>query len=167
MPTLLISDTNVLIDLEESSLIAFLFRLPFEIAVSDMLFDLELRDKYGYLLEDGLKIISLTAESIQNIEILMTKSSKPSIIDYSALSLALQEGCPLLTGDRDLRNAAKSEGVEVHGTLWLVEQMIHSELIDQKQAKNCFESMKIRGRRLPWSEVDILLKKYEIAEVKY
>ena len=54
-------------------------------------------------------------------------------MDHSALALAMQEKCPLLTGDKDLRTAAKSEGVEVHGTVWIIEELLNQKLI--KQAK--------------------------------
>ena len=41
------------------------------------------------------------------------KYSRPSLMDHSALALAMQEKCPLLSGDKDLRVAAKNEGVEI------------------------------------------------------
>jgi len=108
---LLISDANILIDIEDGNLTSVLFRLPYEIAVPDILFELELRERHSYLLEAGLKVRSLTAESVKRTESLSFKYSRPSLMDHSALALAMQEKCPLLSGDKDLRIAAKSEGV--------------------------------------------------------
>ncbi len=40
---LVISDANILIDIEDGNLTSVIFRLPYEIAVPDILFELELR----------------------------------------------------------------------------------------------------------------------------
>ncbi len=51
---LLISDANILIDMEVGNLMPVIFRLPYEIAVPDILFELELRERHSHLLEAGL-----------------------------------------------------------------------------------------------------------------
>ncbi len=51
---LLISDANILIDLEEGQLLEVFFNLPYQFKVSDVLFHEELSDQHGYLLELGL-----------------------------------------------------------------------------------------------------------------
>ena len=151
---LLISDANILIDIEDGNLTPVIFRLPYEIAVPDILFELELRERHSHLLEAGLKVRSLTAESVKKTESLNFKYSRPSMMDHSALALAMQEKCPLLTGDKDLRVAAKSEGVEVHGTVWIIEELLNQKLIKQAQARGSFDTMKAKGSRLPWGDVE-------------
>src|SRR3972149_5500331 len=47
---LLISDANILIDMEDGNLIPVIFQLPYEIAVPDILFELELRERHSHLL---------------------------------------------------------------------------------------------------------------------
>ena len=89
------------------------------------------------------------------------------MMDHSALALAIQEQCLLLTGDKDLRVAAKNEGVEVHGTIWIIEQLLDQKLIQQSQAKGSFDAMKAQGSRLPWGDVDKLLNKWELVGVKH
>jgi predicted nucleic acid-binding protein len=162
---LLISDTNILIDAEDGNLTPVIFRLPYEIAVSDVLFDLELIEQHRHLLDAGLKVKSLTDESLKKIEVLSIKYPKPSIIDHSVLALAMQEKCPLLTGDRDLRAAAKDERIEVRGTLWIVEELLKAKLIEQEQARKSFDSMKAKGSRLPWGDIEKLLGR-NLVEVK-
>jgi len=156
---LLISDANILIDIEIGNLTPFIFRLPYEIAVPDILYELELRERHSRLLELGLKVKNLTAESLKKTESLTQQYHRPSIMDHSALALAIQEKCPLLTGDKDLRIAAKKEGVEVHGTIWIVEKLLDQKLIQHPQAKVSFDTMKVNGSRLPWGEVEKLLNK--------
>jgi len=160
---LLISDTNVLIDIEDGKLTSPLFKLPYEIAVPDVLFESELREKHGHLLQSRLIIKSLTSEFVQRAEILRTKHPRPSIMDHFALSLAMQEQCPLLTGDKDLRDAAIKENIEVHGTVWIVRELLQAKLIDQMQARNSFDSMKAKGSRLPWSDVEKLVSSFAVA----
>jgi predicted nucleic acid-binding protein len=159
---LLISDANLLIDMEDGNLTPVIFQLPYEIAVPDILFELELRERHIHLLKAGLKVKSLTAESVKKTEFLTQQYPRPSMMDHSALALALQERCPLLTGDKDLRIAAKKEGVEVHGTIWIIEELLNQKIIQQPQAKGSFDAMRVKGSRLPWGDVDKLLNRWEL-----
>ncbi len=154
---LLISDANILIDIEHGNLTSAVFCLPYEITVPDVLFELELKEKHSHLLTIGLKVKSLTSVFVKKIEDLRTRYPQPSIMDHMALALAQQENCPLLTGDKALRTAAKIEGVEVHGTIWIVEQLLTRKLIEHQTARNGFESMKNQESRLPWDAVEKLL----------
>lgn len=163
---LLISDANILIDVEDSNLTSVIFRLPYEIAVPDILFELELKERHSHLLEAGLKVKSLTSDSVKKTESLIQQYPRPSMMDHSALALALQEQCPLLTGDKDLRIAARKEGIEVHGTLWVIEELLNQKIIQQNQAKCSFDAMRVKGSRLPWGEVEKLLNKWELYQVK-
>ncbi len=79
---------------------------------------------------------------------------QPSRLDHGALATAEQERCPLVTGDRNLRTAAESEGVEVHGTLWIAERLVEAGLLSVAELRNAYGRMKSAGRRLPWAEVE-------------
>lgn len=160
---LLVSDTNILIDIEVGNLTPVIFRLRFDIAVPDILFESELREQHSHLLEAGLRVKRMSADAVREIEALSLKYSRTSIMDLSALALAKQEKCLLLTGDRDLREAAITEGIEVHGTLWIVEKLLDVKLIEQRQARDSFVSMKAKGSRLPWNDVEKLLCKHEMS----
>jgi len=139
-----------------------IFRLPYEFAVPDILFELELRERHSHLLEAGLKVKNLNAESVKKTESLILQYPRPSMMDHSALALALQEQCPLLTGYKALRIAAKKEGAEVHGTLWIIEELLNQKMIQQSQAKGSFDVMRVKGSRLPWGDVEKLLGKWEL-----
>lgn len=73
------------------------------------------------------------------------------------LTLAKHQKCQLLTGDKALRKIADSLNVEVHGTIWLVEQMIIQKKITVEAAKVSFQRMQTSGSRLPWNKIDNLL----------
>lgn len=154
---LLVSDANVPIDIEHGNLIASMFSMKVVFAVPDVLFEKELRARHCHLLDFGLKVKSLSDEAVDRVIEFAAKYHHPSRIDLFALSLAVQEKCPLLTGDRNLRKAADQEGVQVHGTIWLVGAMLQEKIIRPTVARTAFQKMKNAGSRLPWDEVDRLL----------
>lgn len=161
MSQLLISDANILIDLEDGELITDLFKLPFQFQVPDMLFADELEADHGYLLEHGLQLGELTPASMAEVEILVKKYKQPSRYDCFALVLAKQEGCLLLTGDQNLRKAAEQEGIEVKGTLWIIEAMTTHQVISVQAARMAYKRMKQKGRRLPWELAEARLCEIE------
>jgi len=62
---ILVSDTSVLIDLERAQLLEGIFRLPFEFAVPDLLFERELKGAIGDLLLGwGLRVEVLTSSEL-------------------------------------------------------------------------------------------------------
>lgn len=56
---LLISDANILIDLEEGDLFDVLFQLPYRFCVPDILFAEELEAQHSHLVEMGLALREL------------------------------------------------------------------------------------------------------------
>jgi len=147
---LLISDANILIDLEEGRLLSTFFTLPYQFTIPDILFYEELEDQHEYLLALGLCLGELNEITMSYVVDLVQRVRGPSRNDCFALALAKQEKCPLLTGDRALRDAAIQEGVEVRGTLWIVEEMVIGKIISKQQAHEAYTAMEQKGRRLPW-----------------
>lgn len=147
---LLISDANILIDMEEGQLIDHMFSLPFQFSTPDILFYEELEQHHNYLLDIGLQTIELNSETLQYVQKISGKYPKTSGNDRFALALARQEECPLLTGDRDLRVAANIESIDVKGTIWIVNQMVMNCLITVEKARQAYKKMEEAGRRLPW-----------------
>lgn len=158
---LLISDANILIDIEDAKLTADLFRLPFRVMAPDLLFFDELDEQHGHLLDMGLELGVLESAAIAETQILVTRYRRPSRNDCLALALAKQEQCPLATGDRDLADAARLEGVPVVGTIWLIESMVLYKLLAPSLARTAYDRMRISGRRLPWTEADRRLREIE------
>ncbi|TBR42010.1 DUF3368 domain-containing protein [Marinomonas agarivorans] len=147
---LLISDANILIDMEEGELIEKLFQLPYTFSIPDILFYEEMAAEHEHLIEWGLTLNELSGETMSYGIGLTNQYKKPSRNDCFALALAKQEQCPLLTGDRDLRAAAENEAVVVMGTIWLVNQLVLHHLISVRQAHDAYRKMQNSGRRLPW-----------------
>lgn len=158
---LLISDSNILIDLIVAEQIENMFQLPFSFAVPDILFTEELQIDHSDLLELGLSVIALSSESVAYTFTLVEQYPKPGRNDLFALALAKQENCPLVTGDKDLRSAAEAEAIVLFGTIWIIEQLVRHEFITIIESREIFEKMKEQKRRLPWSLVQAHLDALE------
>lgn len=157
--SLLISDTSVLIDIEHGRLTGAMFSLPWQFAVPDVLFIEELADQHAHLLQLGLISKSLNSNLVSKAYELRQQYTQTSVNDLLALMLAKYENCQLLTSDKALRQVATKLNVEVHGTLWLVDQMIEQKKIKLEVARMGFQCMRNSGSRLPWEEIEKLLTK--------
>jgi predicted nucleic acid-binding protein len=155
---LLISDANILIDMEAGQLMERLFQLPMQFAMPDILYWEEIEPGTPGLEDQGLRILEVTGEYVRYASELPDKyGSEPSANDYLALALAKQEGCPLLTGDQSLKAAAQAEDVSVMGTVWLLRTMVENQLLSVDEAIAALALMKEGKRRLPWTDAERIL----------
>lgn len=159
--TLLISDANVLIDMETAQLLELMFRLPEQFAVPNTLYIEELAEQHGRLPGLGLSVLDIRAEFVAEAYRLAGVHKRPGFNDLLALALAKQEACAILTGDRFLREAAELEAVEVRGTLWLMERMYRARLLNIRELRIAYELMLAGDRRLPKREIELQLARFE------
>lgn len=157
---LLISDANILIDMEVGGLLERMFALPYEFATPDLLYADELEKHHPDLPQLGLQLRGLDGDGIHAVAMFRQRHRRVSSYDCAALALAVNLECRLLTGDLALREAARQEEVEVVGTLWLVEEMMRCDLINARHARSAFDRMQQNGRRLPWRDVDALIRRH-------
>ncbi|MFU8785485.1 PIN domain-containing protein [Aliidiomarina sp.] len=151
---LLVSDANILIDMQEGGLLHVFFKLPYEFIIPDILFEEELADDHPDIPDQGLRLVELSGELMLSAMQMIDVYRKPSRNDIFAMCLAMDKRCPLLTGDKDLRDAAMREGIEVQGTIRMVSAMIDHELITKEEARQAYDLMRNAGRRLPWKRAD-------------
>lgn len=157
---LLISDANILMDIETGDLVAPMFSLGYQFAVPNVLYYEELEEQHSHLINMGLQIRTVSAEGVARVEVLSQNHARPGRNDLFALALAEAENCPLLTGDAALRVAAESENVEVKGTIWLIMEMVSERRITVAVAKAALNKMRENGRRLPWEVAEQMLNDY-------
>lgn len=158
---ILVSDTSIIIDLDRGSLLDDLFTLPFEFAVPDLLFDQELKGDLGdRLVALGLKVEELDSTETRRATAIIRENKQLSLPDTFAFSIAESRKWGLLTGDGRLRQLATTSAVEVHGVLWVCDQMeaanipklrLHSGLTTIRNHPRC---------RLPNAEVAERLARY-------
>ena len=161
MPVL-VSDTSVLIDLERGSFLEPVFRLPFEFAVPDLLYERELRDHGGPALIDmGLRVEELDGAAVAlAIEYRRVRRSL-SLPDSFALALSKANSWTLLSGDGSLRALALEEEVECHGVLWLLDGLHEHRILDQDALTEGLHRIAGHPRcRLPQAEIRTRLRTY-------
>jgi hypothetical protein len=160
---LLISDANILIDMEAGALMETLFQLPMQFGIPDLLYFEEIEPGSPGLEVLGLQIMEVSGDFVKYAEqlplrynhmLLAKHGSKPSHNDYLALALAKQESCTLLTGDTNLRMVASSEQVNVMGSIGLLCVMVENQLLSVADALKALQKMKEGGRRLPWRDAE-------------
>ena len=139
------SDTNVWIDFATIDRLSLPFKLPYiylmdEDAVSNELLQPEgLGEKLTGL---GLQAVSMTEEEFYLAEKLNEKYRNPSTYDCIALAIAKCRKIVLLTGDGALRKAAIQEGVEVMGSIKVLDLLFENTLIDSSEYLFCLEEFK-------------------------
>ncbi len=84
------------------------------------------------LLELGLQAVDITLEELIYADDLGDKYKQLSSCDRIALSIAKNREIILLTGDGALRNAAGNEGVDVMGTLGILDRLMKESKIDRR-----------------------------------
>jgi hypothetical protein len=123
---LLISDANILIDMEDGALMEALFRLPMQFGIPDLLYYEEIEPESPDLEKLGLLIMEVRGEFVKYAEDLPGQynhtlpakhGAKPTHNDYLALALAKQESCTLLTGKEGRRRLPWAEAEKILGAL--------------------------------------------------
>lgn len=155
-----VCDANVLIDLEVGGLLKVFFGLPLRFHVPAYLYLSDLAQRHPQF-RHQLNLDVPDASAMRDVTSLSWRYRKIDTSDSFALELARRNAWLLLTGDRSLRAAAEREKVSVHGTLWVVEQLLEAGLASPEQAWTAFERMKAAGRRLPWDRARALCRGWQ------
>jgi predicted nucleic acid-binding protein len=156
-----VTDTNLWIDLDTADLLGPIFRLPFEWQAPDVIVAELERPEAADLIRRGLRVRELGGRQVAEVVRLAAAYPRPSRADLFALVLARLQGVLLLTGDRHLRQAAEQEGVQVHGTLWLLDEMVERSVVTPREAAEALIRLKEGRRRLPADEVDRRLRRWQ------
>lgn len=109
----------------------------------------------------GLRNFELPGSQVLKVLELASKYRGPSRADLFALALAIALPGVLLTSDKRLREAAENEGVPVHGTLWLLDELVACGLVTHMKARDALRRMLEKGRRLPLDECGRRLKRWK------
>lgn len=149
LPNILVTDMNIWIDLEKGNILDSIFHLPYQLLISDFLIA-EMKDpSWEGLMRLGLQTHPLNSESILELEHLRSSHRQLSISDLAAFLLAKELEARLVTGDRRLNALAQSQGVEVHGVLWLLDEMVMHNVLKPSYAATALQRMRSNNARLP------------------
>ncbi len=153
------SDTNVWIDFDVLGRLDLPFKLTYtylmtEITIEEELLSPGLKDK---LISLGLQKTELSPEEFTLVLDYEQKYLQLSLHDRIALSIAKLRAIPLLTGDGALRKAATREGVQLMGTLKILDELHQTEIIQTEEYEHLLKCLKAgNGKkvRLPKEEIE-------------
>ena len=161
-----ISDSSCLIDLRKTLLLDAFLRLPYELLIPNTLFEEELLKftaaEKKALVHGGLKVVDLPGDSVLRTRQVVTELPHLSIHDGFAFARAEScPGCILLTGDRSLRALARRRNIEVHGVLWVIDELhVHAIRTTATLLKALQLMAKDPTVRLPQRELADYIKRY-------
>ena len=164
---IVVSDSSCLIDLRKASLLDAFLDLPYEILIPNTLFEEELLKfspaQKKALIRRGLKVMDLPGESVLRAQKVARDFPRLSIHDAFAFALAERHpGCIILTGDGGLRTLAMEHTIEVHGVLWVIDEIHRNQLT---AAEVLYAALRLLAEdptvRLPRRELIAYIKRYE------
>lgn len=153
-------DANILIDLYVAGLVEVVFRLPFRLVAPDVIVAELVEPEGERLLGYGLEKGELSSVQVQEVVSLRDTYFRVSANDLFALVLAQTLQATLLTGDRHLSEVARAEEVPVHGTLWVLEELVRLKVVSLQQASEALNRMLAGSRRLPKVECQKRLREW-------
>lgn len=156
---ILVNDTNIFIDLHSVGLLEEMCRLPYEIHTVDFVVaeiaDADQRRIFDELVARGeISVDGFTAdEVIEIVEEHSSVSGNLSIPDCSVCYFARKHNVPMLTGDRRLRRYAEEQSIEVHGILFIFDELVRHDIILTSMAADRLEELFAINARLPKAEI--------------
>jgi predicted nucleic acid-binding protein len=164
---IVVSDSSCLIDLRKVSLLDTLLRLPYEFLIPNTLFEEELLKftaaQKEALVSSGLKVMDLPGEKVLRAREVVRMIPRLSVHDGFAFALAESHpGCILLSGDSGLRTLAAQHAMEVHGVLWVLDQIYRNRLTSAATLLAALRAFSADPTvRLPRRELGVYVKRYE------
>lgn len=159
---IVVNDANILIDLADLDLLTDFSKLNFELHTNNVIVDYEIKKpeqkaKVYKLINVGkLKVEIVKTEDYTQINAL--KVNNLSFQDCSIWFYAKQINGVLLTGDGNLRKAAKAAGTEVRGILFIFDQLVALGVITKTTAVDKIKILVENNSRLPKAEIDKRIK---------
>jgi predicted nucleic acid-binding protein len=164
---IVVSDSSCLIDLRKASLLDAFLQLPYEIVIPNTLFHDELlkftSGEKQSLVRGGLKVVDIPGSGVLRAREIMRETPRLSIHDGFAFALAeSHHGCILVTGDAQLRLVATKHGIEVHGLLWIVEEIHNKGLRTASVLLTALRALEQDATvRLPRRELLAAIRRYD------
>lgn len=119
---LIITDTNVLFDVIKIGALPEFFILDYDICTTVFVIE-EIKPSGQRELVDTfirakkLTVIEFTGEDVEDVVNFDTVKGLKRFTDKSVIWKSIQLNCPMLTGDKKMKEIAENIGIEVHGSI--------------------------------------------------
>lgn len=161
-----VNDTSVLIDLADMGLLEVFTSLNWELRTNNLIME-ELSSDAGFrqleqMVNDGFLYVDVfDSGEMSLIAEMSVAHASLSIEDCSVWHMAKARGAILLTADLRLRKKALSDGIEVHGVLFVIERLTESNLLTTYEAIAALETLKKSNPRAPLAEINRMIQKFK------
>ncbi len=155
---IVISDTNIFLDLIAINILDKFFLLPCDICTTDFVINEIEQPKQNAVVSKhidtkNLSVVSFDFDELAEIEE-MYNSSSISITDCSVWYYAKKTGGRLLTGDGRLRKVAESDKIKVSGILYIFDNLVEYGILDKTSATTLLQQLIAINSRLPKQECE-------------
>ena len=164
---LIITDVSVLFDLYHIKVLPEFFALDVEICTTIFVYNeivqqQQIEEFELFKRTQKLTILDLLPEEEEQVINFKPKRNLKSIPDKTMLWKAIQLKCALLTCDDKLRKEAIDNGIEVHGSIWVLTELQNKKIIGTQKTIELLEQLKIVNTRLPFDEIDKIIKRLKM-----
>lgn len=166
MMEIVVSDTNIFIDLYSIGLLEALCALPYDLRTVDFVIA-EITDQNQaaviskLIANEKIKVENFDSDELADIVgEYSTVSGNLSVPDCSVCYYARKHSATLLTGDRRLRKYAEANNVTVKGVLFIFDELIACKVISAEYAAMKLRELLGINVRLPRSEVEKCIERW-------
>jgi predicted nucleic acid-binding protein len=157
---IVISDTNIILDLLFLNMLDDFFSLPCDICTTDLVIDEIVHPAQQKIIDSFVKsrkleVVQFSPSEFSNItNLFVMNPNNASLTDCSVWYYAKQTNGRLLTGDGKLRKAAENDNVKVSGILYVFDNLIEYEILSRNKAADLLENLIKVNMRLPKDECE-------------
>lgn len=157
---IVISDTNILLDLLSQNILEDFFSLPCDISTTDFVIDEIVQQAQQKIIDSFIKskkldVVQFNPSELSDIaNLFATNTNNTSFTDCSVWYYAKQTNGRLLTGDGKLRKAAENDNIKVSGILYVFDNLIEYGILSEKEAADLLDKLLQINMRLPKDECE-------------
>lgn len=165
---IIINDTNILIDLVNTGLLALCPGLNIEMRTIDFVMrELKIESQLRLVEEQiamgNLKLETMNAKDVQGTFALYMQyhgSTNLSRADCAVMHYAESRKCRMLTSDKTLRTCSEKRGIKVGGLLYLTDLMVEEGLMSRKDMVSYLQAYLATNERAPKKLIEERIAKY-------
>ena len=166
LENLVVSDTNIFLDLISVNLLDSFFKLPCDFSTTDFVINeiiqpLQLKAIDKFVQAKKLEVVTFDFTELSTINTMFTNSkNNTSMADCSVWYYAKETSGRLLTGDGKLRRSAEADGVKVSGILYIFDNLVEYGILKKHDAADILDQLSQINTRLPKTECEKRILKW-------